>query len=613
MADVIQLLPDHVANQIAAGEVVQRPASVVKELLENAIDAGASQITVSIKEAGKTLIQVTDDGCGMSWNDAQRSFERHATSKIRSADELFRIQTKGFRGEALASIAAVAQVQLRTRREVDELGVEVRIEGGKDLQATEAVVPKGTTIAVKNLFYNIPARRNFLKSKAVENRHIIDEFQRVALAHPDVQFKLIQDGNDLFHLPAGNRKQRIVRIFGQKTDEKLVPVGEETEIVAVSGYVVKPEYSRKSRGEQFFFVNDRFIRSSYLHHAVVSAFEGLLKDGHHPGYFLFLDIPTASIDINIHPTKTEIKFDDDHAIYAMLRATIKHSLGQFSIAPVLDFSQDKDLQTPYAYQGRSPKAPKIEVDHSFNPFQEGGSTKQGKTFRPEPAAEWESLYSGVKDATLQVEEGSSITIESEEVDGSLFEETDQKEAKISFQLQQKYIVASVKSGMLVIHQNRAHQRILYEELLHQMTVQEGVSQQLLFPIDLPMKTADLAMIESIKEQLQFTGFVFEHTAEDALRISGIPVGVAEGQLQALFDGLLSDLQNEVPDSGFSQTDLLARSMAANMSIKTGQVLQTKEQQSLIDRLFACKEPSLCPNNKQVLMVLGAQDFDKKFS
>ena len=615
MTDVIQLLPDHVANQIAAGEVVQRPASVVKELLENAIDAGAGQITLLIKEAGKTLIQVTDDGSGMSWNDAQRSFERHATSKIRTADELFRIQTKGFRGEALASIAAVAQVQMRTRREEDEIGTEVKIEGGKGLQATQTVCPKGTTIAVRNLFFNIPARRNFLKSKAVENRHIIDEFQRVAMAHPGVQFKFIQDGTDLFHLLPANRKQRIARIFGGKTDEKLVPVEEQTEILSVSGFVIKPEFARKSRGEQFFFVNDRFIKSSYLHHAVVSAFEGLLKDGHHPGYFLFLQIPTESIDINIHPTKTEIKFDDDHAIYAMLRATVKHGLGQFSVAPVLDFDQNSELQTPYGYQGKTPKAPSIEVDPSFNPFDQG--SKKGGQARPaihtERASNWESLYAGVREAGQMVGEGSSITIESEEVDGSLFEESEQQELSQSFQLQQKYIIASVKSGMMVIHQHRAHQRILYEDLLHQMTVQEGVSQQLLFPIDLPMKTQDLALIESIKEQLQFTGFVFEQTTENALRLSGVPVGVEEGHLQGLFDGLLADLQNEVPGSGFSQTDLLARSMAANLSIRSGQALKQEEQRHLIDRLFACKEPKLSPNNKPVLVVMSATDFDKKFN
>ena len=515
----------------------------------------------------------------------------------------------------MASIAAVAQVQLRTRREADQIGTEVRIEGSKELQTSETVCPKGTTIAVRNLFFNIPARRNFLKSKAVENRHIIDEFQRVAMAHPGVQFKMIQDGSDLFHLPAGNRKQRIARIFGGKTDEKLVPVQEQTEIVSVTGFVIKPDFSRKSRGEQFFFVNDRFIKNSYLHHAVVSAFEGLLKEGHHPGYFLFLDIPTESIDINIHPTKTEIKFDDDHAIYAMLRATVKHALGQFSVAPVLDFDQNSELQTPYGYQRQAPKAPSIEVDPSFNPFEQGGVRMRqgGGAVQQERASNWESLYTGVREATELVGEASSITIESEEVDGSLFEESEEQDHTLSFQLQQKYLVASVKSGMMVIHQNRAHQRILYEELLHQMTVQEGASQQLLFPIDIPMKTQDLALIESIKEQLQFTGFVFENTNENALRLSGMPVGVEEGSLVNLLDGLLADLQNEVPGSGFSQTDMLARSMATNMAIKTGKVLKLAEQRHLIDRLFACKEPRLSPNNKPVLVVLSASDFDKKFN
>jgi len=362
MTDIIQLLPDHVANQIAAGEVVQRPASVVKELLENAIDAKATSITLVVKDAGKTLVQVTDDGVGMSVTDARLSFERHATSKIKSAEDLFNLHTKGFRGEALASIAAIAHVELKTKTEGNDIGTHLTIEGSKVISQDPAVVPKGTTIAVKNLFFNIPARRNFLKSNTVETRHIIDEFHRVALAHPSVAFQMIHSGSDVFNLPASNSRQRIVNIFGSKTNEKLVPVNEETEILKINGFVLKPEYGKKSRGEQFFFVNDRFIRSSYLHHAVASAYEGLMKNGVHPGYFLFLDVDPHSIDINIHPTKTEIKFDDEHAIYAMLRATVKHSLGQFNIAPVLDFERDKGFDTPYEYGKKSPKAPSIEVD-----------------------------------------------------------------------------------------------------------------------------------------------------------------------------------------------------------------------------------------------------------
>ncbi|HET8838567.1 MAG TPA: DNA mismatch repair endonuclease MutL, partial [Flavobacteriaceae bacterium] len=337
--DIIQLLPDHVANQIAAGEVVQRPASVIKELLENAVDAGATTISLIVKEAGKTLVQVTDNGKGMSVTDARMSFERHATSKIRTAQDLFQLHTKGFRGEALASIAAISQVELKSRQEDDETGTLLKIEGS-EVQAQEVCVcSKGTSISVKNLFYNIPARRNFLKSTAVELRHCIDEFQRVAMAHPNIAFSMYHNGTELFLLSPGNYRQRIVGIFGGKTNEKLVPVKEETDLLKISGFVGKPEFAKRTRGEQFFFVNDRFIKSQYLHHAVNSAFEGLLRDKAHPSYFLYLEVNPQSIDINIHPTKTEIKFDDEHSLYAILRSSVKHSLGQFSVAPVLDFER----------------------------------------------------------------------------------------------------------------------------------------------------------------------------------------------------------------------------------------------------------------------------------
>mgnify|MGYP000548050964 CR=1 FL=1 len=368
MADIIQLLPDHVANQIAAGEVVQRPASVVKELLENAIDAGATTIKLLVKNAGKTLIQVIDDGKGMSVTDARLSFERHATSKIKVADDLFNLHTKGFRGEALASIAAIAHVEMKTKQASDELGTLLTIEGSVFTSQDVVATPKGSSIAVKNLFFNIPARRNFLKSDTVELRHIIDEFHRIVLAHPNLSFSMYHNGSDLFNLLKGNFRQRIVNTFGGKTNEKLVPVEETTEVLTISGFVGKPEYSKKSRGEQFFFVNNRFIKSPYLNHAISAAFEGVLQPGKQPSYFLNLKVDPKSIDINIHPTKTEIKFDDEQTIYAILRAAVKHSLGQFSIAPVLDFDRDKNLDTPYGFKGGQSTLPKVEVDRSFNPF-----------------------------------------------------------------------------------------------------------------------------------------------------------------------------------------------------------------------------------------------------
>ena len=615
MADIIQLLPDHVANQIAAGEVVQRPASVVKELLENAIDAKATSITLVIKDAGKTLVQVTDNGIGMSVTDARLSFERHATSKIKSAEDLFNLHTKGFRGEALASIAAIAHVELKTKTEDSEIGTHLAIEGSKVISQDPAVVPKGTTISVKNLFYNIPARRNFLKSNPVETRHIIDEFHRVALAHPTVAFQMLHNGSDVFNLPASNSRQRIVNIFGSKTNEKLVPVSEETEILKIEGFVLKPEFGKKSRGEQFFFVNDRFIKSPYLHHAVSAAFEGLMKNDVHPGYFLFLDVDPHSIDINIHPTKTEIKFDDEHSIYAMLRATVKHSLGQFNIAPVLDFERDKGFDTPYEYSKKSPTAPSIEVDRDFNPFKE--KTKQGNInfpFKREQSASWESLYVGLKDETeaVSVSNLEDIEFESEEVTGSLFENTETESGQLTFQLQNKYIVSPLKNGMMIIHQNLAHQRILYEELLKNITVKEAVSQQLLFPLQLHFSKPDLEIIEKVREQLEHTGFIFSEIKDETIEISGIPVLILESHVVNLLSQLVQDIKEEVPDSGFSQNDMLAKSMAASMAIKTGVSLNREEREHLINQLFACKEPSVSPRNKLVFTTMDVSDLDKKF-
>lgn len=620
MADIIALLPDHVANQIAAGEVVQRPASVVKELLENAIDAQATSITLVVKDAGKTLVQVTDNGVGMSTTDARLCFERHATSKIKIADDLFNLHTKGFRGEALASIAAIAHVQLKTKTEDAEIGTAITIEGSQVTSQEPTVAPTGTTISVKNLFYNIPARRNFLKSNTVETRHIIDEFHRVALAHPQIEFVMLHNGADVFNLPASNSRQRIVAIFGSKMNEKLVPVSEETEIVKVAGFVLKPEFAKKSRGEQFFFVNNRFIKSPYLHHAVSAAFEGLLKQGTYPGYFLFLEVATKSIDINIHPTKTEIKFDDEHSIYAMLRATIKHSLGQFSVAPVLDFNKDTGFDTPYEYSKKRPTAPNIEVDSNFNPFVDDKKPKQGNigfSFKREKQPHWESLYVGLKDSDVvsKPEEADTIAdmeFESTAITGSLFNTSEGASAQITFQLQNKYIVSPLKNGMLVIHQHLAHYRVLYEELLKNITVQEAVSQQLLFPLLLHFSKPDLEILEKVREQLEHTGFIFSERKNDAIEITGIPVTLTESQAESTLEQLVCDIREEVPDAGFSQNDLLAKSMAKSMAIKSGTPLNKEAQEHLVNHLFACKEPSVSPDNRAILITLDANDLDKKF-
>jgi len=614
MSDIIQLLPDHVANQIAAGEVVQRPASLVKELLENAIDAGATSIKLLLKNAGKTLVQVIDNGKGMSTTDARLCFERHATSKIKDAKDLFNLNTKGFRGEALASIAAIAHVELKTRQESEELGTVIKIEGSKVASQESVATAKGTSIAVKNLFYNIPARRNFLKSDTVETRHIIDEFQRVAIAHPSIAFLLHHNNNEVYNLKESNLRKRIVAIFGGKMNEKLVPIEEHTDILTITGFVAKPEFAKKKRGEQFFFVNHRFIKSSYLNHAVVNAFEGLLEPGSHPSYFLYLTVPPNTIDINIHPTKTEIKFDNEKALYAILRATVKHGLGQYNVAPVLDFNRDATLDTPYDFKNKpAVSTPKIIVDPNFNPFKTDipkenktttsnfssvsnnsneNSSKNYQSNYKKDTGSWEALYT------------SSIAPISTQQQEQLFESEQQTETGKTFQIQKKYLLSTIKSGVVLINQSLAHQRILYEEFLTNITVKEASSQQLLFPVTLSFSSADIEMIYSIKSDLESTGFVFNEFTKESVSIGGIPTSITEK--------LLDDMKVEVPDASFSHFDVMAKSFAKSLAIKTGTILSLKEQESLVNNLFSCKEPSVSPFGKATFKTLTLNEIDAIF-
>ena len=615
-ASIIQLLPDHVANQIAAGEVVQRPASVVKELLENAVDAKASDIKLIVKEAGKTLVQVIDNGLGMNTTDARLCFERHATSKIRQAEDLFDLHTKGFRGEALASIAAIAHVEMKTKQDQEELGTHIVIEGSKLVTQEVAVLPKGTSFAVKNLFFNIPARRNFLKSETVEFRHVMDEFQRVAMAHPSISFTLIHNGSELYNLPSSNYRQRIVNIFGGKTNEKLVPVSEETELINITGFVGKPEFAKKSRGEQFFFVNDRYIKSAYLHHAIMNAYEGLLKEGNQPSYFLYLQVPPHTIDINIHPTKTEIKFDDEHSLYAILRSAVKHSLGQFNVAPVLDFERDSNLDTPYQYKDKEADFPTIQVDSSFNPFANDKPTAKslssfGSYKRETSTASWESLYVGLKQETQELEQ---FSFESEEVTGKLFDdEVEETKSSSTYQIHKKYIVSAIKSGMLVIDQGRAHQRVLYEQFLTSITVQKASSQQLLFPLELYFSSDEMQLLKELQPTLENTGFVFDAFNVDSVQISGLPILMAESEVSIVLEELISNLQNEIPESSFSQSDSIAKSMAKSLAVKTGTYLTVKEQENLVNSLFACKDPNVSPFQKPTFITLTVEDLDKRFA
>ena len=604
MSDIIQLLPDHVANQIAAGEVVQRPASVVKELLENAIDAGATNIKLLLKDAGKTLIQVIDDGKGMSTTDARMCFERHATSKIQKAEDLFNLCTKGFRGEALASIAAIAHVELKTKQENEELGTCIKIEGSKVISQDFISTGKGTSIAVKNLFYNIPARRNFLKSDTVETRHIIDEFQRVALAHPSIAFLLHHNDNEVYHLKKSNLRKRIVAVFGTKMNEKLVPIDEQTDILTIEGFVAKPEFSKRKRGEQFFFVNDRFIKSSYLNHAVVNAFDGLLEQGSHPSYFLYLSVPATTIDINIHPTKTEIKFDNEKALYAMLRATVKHSLGQYNVAPVLDFNRDANLDTPYHFNSKSvsTKSPKISVDPNFNPFKEEvNTTSSSSTYKPQKQAEsWEALY-------------TSVVVETQQNQEELFDNQQEVKTQQTFQIQRKYLLSSIKSGVVLINQSLAHQRILYEDFLESITVKEANSQQLLFPVKISFSSKEIEMIYTIKTELENAGFSFDEFTKDSVTIKGIPVSVTESKITIILEELLNDIDLEVPDASFSHFDVMAKSFAKTLSIKTGTQLSEKEQEGLVNDLFSCKDPSTSPFGKPTFKTLTLNEIDNLFN
>ena len=598
MEDVIALLPDHVANQIAAGEVVQRPASVVKELLENAIDAKASRIQLIVKEAGKQLIQVVDNGLGMSATDARLAFERHATSKIKQSDDLFALHTKGFRGEALASIAAVAQVEMHTKRAIDELATKIKIAGGEIKEQDMLVAPEGTSMSVSNLFFNVPARRNFLKSNTVELRHIIDEFHRVAIAHPELNFSMVHGGSELFDLPAGKLKQRLVHIFGNKIDDKLVPVEENTSVSSINGFVLKPEAAKRSRGMQFFFVNRRFVKSSFLHHAICTAFEGLLNDGSYPGYFLFFDLAPDSIDINIHPTKTEVKFENEQSLFAILRSAVKHSLGMFQVAPTLDFDRDPNLDVPYSQVDKSAVPPKIEVDRSFNPF----SNPAAQSFSSKLSPQWESLYQEVG----STESSEMSLLSNEEVAQSMGEQ------KI-FQLMNRYVVSSTGAALLLIDQQRAHERILYEFFLANVTHENSASQQLLFPLEIPLTALQLGLFDAYQSLLIAVGFHLGELKGRSVEVLGIPSVCSENMAVKVFEDLFSAIENDQPQDTFTQTDVMVKSLAKTLSIKRGKVLKIEEQQQLINDLFACKEAQLSPFNRQIFVSLTKEELEKKFS
>ena len=608
MPDIIRLLPDNVANQIAAGEVIQRPASAVKELLENAIDAKATQIKLYLKDAGRTLVQVVDNGIGMSPTDARLAFERHATSKIRSADDLFTLHTKGFRGEALASIASIAQVELITCQEGQEVGTSLRIEGNKIIEQVPMVASRGTSIAMKHLFFNVPARRNFLKSDAVEMRHILDEFHRVVLAHPDLQFSLFHNDVEQFALPATTLRKRIVQLFGQRLNEQLVPVEEQTELLKIHGFISKNSY-RKNKTLQFFMVNQRFIKNRYLHHAVVSAFEGLIKEGEQPEYFLHLEIDPKHIDINIHPTKTEIKFDNDQAIYALLRSAIKHSLGQFHVLPSIDFSLDEQNEVPYSYKDKEVQTPVYHVDRNFNPFRMDTPTpeipKQAPTPYPKApsAPQWEQLYTGIPSKANKPME--------EDVIADPFEAFQQESrVQTSLYFQRKYLITFFKDKVLFVHVARAHQRILYERFRKTMLQGRSLSQSLLFPLEFEYTPSEILALEPMLPELQSAGFMIEIEG-NIVRFTGLPPMIKESQVQAFLYDLLERATEDIPQDIITQEEMLAKSLAKSLAIKAGQTLSAEEQEQLVYDLFTCQEPHLSPFGKKIYTELTVGELESR--
>jgi DNA mismatch repair protein MutL len=618
MSDIIQLLPDSVANQIAAGEVVQRPASAVKELLENAIDAGANKIQLIVKDAGKALIQVIDNGCGMSVTDARMCFERHATSKVRKAEDLFAIRTMGFRGEAMASIAAIAQVEMKTRRHDEELGTLVEIEGSVFIKQEPVATPQGTSICIKNLFYNTPARRNFLKSNPAEMRHIIDEFQRVSMAHPAVAFSLHHDGIEIYRLPASALKQRIVHLFGNNYNERLIPVEEETSIINLKGFIGKPEFAKRTRGEQFFFVNNRFIKDPYLNHAVNRAYEELLSDDNFPLYVLFIDIDPAKIDVNVHPTKTEIKYLEEKSIYAILHSSVKRSLGRFNISPTIDFDQETGFSAMITHKAPEEIVPpSINFNPDFNPFADEKPARESAyaTFSKNygggggmsPSTKnWGSLYEIAKDQTA---EQHSLKLQEDEQHEQLI-----PAQKQLMQLHNRYIISQIKSGLMLIDQQAAHERVLYERFILHLEDRKGASQQSLFPQTVTLSPNDYELAKSLLEDIKSLGFEVREFGKNTLVIEGIPVdlGSANFNETQLFEHLIEGFKNSQQDLKLDKRDALARSMARNSAIKSGTVLGQEEMNTLIEQLFACKTPNFSISGRPVIQTIGLLELDKKF-
>lgn len=602
MPDIIQLLPDSIANQIAAGEVVQRPASAVKELIENSIDAEATHIKLIVKEAGKTLLHIIDDGKGMSETDARMSLERHATSKIRKAEDLFTLHTMGFRGEALASIAAVSQLELKTRLGEQELGTLLVVEGSEVKRQETVACDKGTSICVKNLFYNIPARRNFLKSNASEYQHIVDEFQRLALSHPHIAFQFIETDSLEYDLPPGKLSQRIVNIFGKSYQEQLAVCQEETPLVKITGYVGQPQFAKKKRGEQFLFVNKRFIRSNYLNHAVMTAFEGLLSESTFPFYVLFVDIDPKHVDVNVHPTKTEIKFDDERAVYAVVLSAVRQAIGTHNLTPAIDFDSDVNIIAKLSQAANHSK--EVYFEERF-----------GTALQQSNRDHWEKLFiSDDSKSFLQQPSTPAQPVHTLRFESALNQQEtgDTIEEKIICQLHHRYIIRQVRAGMMIIDQQAAHERILFEKFLNQFKSQAGASQHSLFPQAITFNAADFTLILEMQQEIEALGFKIEVFGKNTFIVNGIPGNVATGREKELFEGLIEQFKTNQSELSIPIRENLARSLAKRASLKSGQKLEREEMQSVVDNLFACSTPNYAPDGRPTFFIFGLTKIESYF-
>jgi DNA mismatch repair protein MutL len=609
MSDIIQLLPDSVANQIAAGEVVQRPASAIKELMENSVDAGSNQIQVIVKDGGKALIQVIDNGCGMSETDARLSFERHATSKIREASDLFSIRTMGFRGEALAAIAAIAEVEVKTRRHEDEVGVYLRINGSQLEEQKSIACPVGSIFSVKNLFFNVPARRKFLKSSSLELKHIIAEFQRVALAYPEVAMSLNHNGVDIYSLPASALKQRVVGLFGRSMNQQLLDCSTNTTIARITGFVGLPESARKSAGEQFFFVNNRYFKSPYLHRAVMNSYDRLISPDSIPPYFIYLEVDPATIDVNIHPTKTEIKFEEERTLWQIVHAAVKESLGKFAVAPSIDFETEQVIDIPFFPKNAPINPPEIDINSDFNPFDNSieGLSGKSSTYHKQSTKGWEDLYRDNQGKDFE----SSIPV-TQTFRSKGFDDKEEITNSRFFQFKDRYILTSVKSGLMVIDQKYAHERILYEQYLTSLSTGQSIVQKELFPQAIELNAGDYNLLMQSHEDLSTLGIEVSSLGHNTISINSLPATLKISDPVKMIEDILVSLKENQSKPLDDAHQKLAASMAKAASIGYVRTLSTLEMQDLVDKLFACQHPNLSPDGKVILTIISLEEFEKRF-